>query len=79
MLRRGEEKAVIFIFFSSYTSLLSSFFPERVDHDLSGKMTTNQARVLSVNVKYLHFAASTIFQVLPKTQLVYLDGAKFCE
>lgn len=57
-----------FIFFS-YTSLLSSIFPERLDHDLSGEMSMNRIRVLNVNIKYLHFAASTIFQVLTRTQL----------
>lgn len=75
MLR--EEKAVIFFFSSFYTSLLSSIFLERLDRDLSGKMTMNQVRVLSVNMKYLYFAAPTVFQVLPKTQLMYSYGAKF--
>lgn len=68
-----------FFFFSSYTSLLSSIFLGRQEHDLSGKVTTDQVRVLSVNMKYFYFAASTVFKVLPKTQLTYLYGAKFYE
>ena len=76
---RGEEKAVILFFSSFYTSLLGSIFPERLDLDLPEKMTLNQVRVLSVNMKNSHLAASTVFQVLPKSQLMCFYRAKFCE
>lgn len=79
ILRRKGCDFLIFYFSSFYTSLLSSIFLERLEHDLSRKVTMNQVRVLSVNMKYLYFAASTIFKVLPKTQLMYLYGAKFYE
>ena len=74
---RGEEKAVILFFSSFYTSLLGSIFPERLDLDLPGKMTLNQVREFSVNMKNSHLAASTVFQVLPKSQLMYLYRVEY--
>ena len=51
-----------------------SIFSERLDLDLPGKMTLNEVRVLSVNMKNSHF-----FQVLPKSKLMYFYTAKFSE
>ena len=56
------------------SDILGSIFPERLDLDLPGKMTLNQVRVLSVNMKNSHF-----FQVLPKSKLMYFYTAKFSE
>ena len=56
------------------SDMLGSIFPERLDLDLLGKTTLNEVRVLSVNMKNLHF-----FQVLPKSKLMYFYTAKFSE
>ena len=56
------------------SDILGSIFSERLDLDLPGKMTLNEVRVLSVNMKNSHF-----FQVLPKSKLMYFYTAKFSE
>lgn len=69
---QDTEKGRLWFFFSSsfYTSLLGSIFLERLEHDLSGKMTMNQVRVLSKCPHEIYFAASAAFQVLPKSPLM---------
>lgn len=69
-IRRGEEWGrkgwffwwFFFLLFFSPIPHHTVLFPEKLDWELA----LSQVRVLTVNMKYLHFAASTVFQALAK-------------
>lgn len=70
LLRYSEEenRLMFCLFFPSIPhDLVASFL--KVWHDLSRKMAMDQVRVLSVSMNCVHFAASTVFQVLPNLSL----------